>query len=379
MKARLFMVLTAVSVLFSSCGETAGTRYFEPYVIEGLEPKPDFWKVRPDEIMDFCRTIKKGRVERIATTPLGFPVNAVFYGDFSEGEPATNFSAGNSSSALSAYLGRDCDAPQTIMFIAGVHGSEPENVAAAMNMLKLLETGCDFRGRSYPEFLELASRYRIIIVPCVNMDGRSIAPDHFRGQEYETFRGCSQGWWKDGTLIGWMGSKEWFPLPLDKVSFPGGYPNSEGYNIMHDVSPADIRTEEAAAVYKLMSRWRVDFLLNGHSCEYEPFMVYPSSIDTPEHVTRGSELCTMINNAFYEAGLRRTPRNVEEPSRTINMTNMTEWCSGGLGLTLENYHGCADSRGVVVEYSFDQLMEPAFIALTVVMREGLVKPLAGRR
>jgi len=31
----------------------------------------------------------------------------------------------------------------------------------------------------------------------------------------------------------WRGSKEYFPLPLAKVSYPGGYPNADGFNIMH--------------------------------------------------------------------------------------------------------------------------------------------------
>ena len=27
---------------------------FEKYEVPGLEPKPDFWRVRPDEIIDLC-------------------------------------------------------------------------------------------------------------------------------------------------------------------------------------------------------------------------------------------------------------------------------------------------------------------------------------
>ena len=115
----------------------------------------------------------------------------IFYGDFNEAPPQTNFSAGNSSSAIKAYLG-EMDHPQTVLFSGGVHGSEPESVVAALNMIQLLETGRDFRGKEDPEFLELAAQYRLIIAPCINMDGRSICPEHFRGQPYEVFRGCSQ-------------------------------------------------------------------------------------------------------------------------------------------------------------------------------------------
>ena len=141
---------------------------------------------------------------------------------------------------MAAYLGDPESHPQTIMFIAGAHGSEPENVAAAVNIISLLDTGKDLRGQEDSEFLALAANYRFIIMPCINMDGRLISPDHFRGQPFEVFRAASQGRWKDGSLVGWKGSKEWFPLPLDKVSHPGGYPNSQGYNIQHDVNPADM-------------------------------------------------------------------------------------------------------------------------------------------
>ena len=57
------------------------------------------------------------------------------------------------------------------------------------------------------------------------------------------------GYHKDGSLIGWRGSKEYFPLPIDRVSFPGGYPNADGVNIMHDATPGDIRSEEAKGIH----------------------------------------------------------------------------------------------------------------------------------
>ena len=64
---------------------------FKPYEIPNLEPRPDFWKVRPNEIIDVCKNVKRGRPEIIATTPGGFPVYAVFYGEFTEAPPQTNW------------------------------------------------------------------------------------------------------------------------------------------------------------------------------------------------------------------------------------------------------------------------------------------------
>ncbi|MBQ9548413.1 MAG: hypothetical protein IJV01_04545 [Bacteroidales bacterium] len=351
---------------------------FKPFEIKDLEPKPAFWQVRPSEVIAACKAVRNGRVEVIAKTPLGYPVYAVFFGDFSEPAPQTNWSAGNSSTTRDAYLGEAPRDRQTILFLAGVHGSEPENVAAAVNMISLLDTGRDLLGREDPEFLALARRYRIIIVPCANMDGRLISPDHFRHQPYEVFRAASQGTWKDGSLIGWQGSKMWFPLPLDKVQHPGGYPNSEGYNLQHDVAPGDIRTAEARAICRLMARWRVDFQLNGHSCQYPPYLIYPSQVETEAHRKRADELCRKVNQAFYDTGLNPGRKGNTKHSTTINLTNLTHWCSGGLGITLENYHGCYTAKGEIWEYSFEQLMAPAFVALKVIMADGLEKPLAVR-
>lgn len=372
---RILLILLCILVSFSSTAYKKPR--FKPYEIQGLEKKPDFWKVRPSEVIDICSNVRKGRVEIAARTPLGYPVYAVYYGDFSEGEPTTNWSAGNSSSTKKAYLGKESH-PQTIMLVAGVHGSEPESVAAAMNMIQLLETGKDFRGREDAEFLDLASRYRIIIMPCVNMDGRLVCPDHFRCQPYEVFRAASQGVWKDGSLIGWLGSKEWFPLPLERVSFPGGYPNSEGVNIQHDVTPGDMKSAEAEAVCRVAAKWRVDFCLNSHTCEGVPFVRYPSQIETPYHIELGREISDAANRAIFDAGLVGVYQQQKPSNETLNLTNIINWCSGGLGLTLECAHSCYTSRGYRYEYTFDQMMEPPFIVMKVIMKRGLEVSLSGR-
>ena len=79
---------------------------FKPIEIAGLAPRPDFWKVRPQEVMDLCaRASKCSRKEIIAHTPLGYPVYALFYGDFNNAPPQTNWSAGSSSTTWKNYMG----------------------------------------------------------------------------------------------------------------------------------------------------------------------------------------------------------------------------------------------------------------------------------
>ena len=373
------IIMSCIALVMWACSNhSQKTELCEPMVIQGLEDTPDFWRVRPEQITDLCRNVRKGRTEVIATTPAGFPVYAYFYGEFNDPEPQTNWSASHSSDAVLSFMG-DVSHPQTIMLLAGVHGSEPEGTAAAMNMIQMLETGKDFRGLTDTTFMNLASKYRLIIIPCANMDGRAISPDHLRGQPYEVFRAACQGTWKDGSLVGWKPSKRYFPLPLDQVSFPGGYPNSEGYNIQHDVTPGDMRTKEAAGICKLMSRWRVDAMLNAHSCQYAPHMVAPSLINPQRHIERGCEISDKVHEILLEKGLILKPRKkAVSKQETLNLSSIVNWCSGGFGLTLECSSSYDDINKPNICYTFDQLMEPVFVAMNVIMESGMEKPLAVR-
>lgn len=387
-----FLGAMSLAAAFAGCrthgGGISPTR-FKPFEVEGLERRQDFWKVRPAEIMELCENATKcSRKEIICRTPLGYPVYALFYGDFNEPPPQTNWSAGQGSTTYRNYYGRPQGGTQTFLFIAGVHGAEPETVAGAANVIKMLETGTDFRGRRDEELIRLAGRYRLIIVPCVNMDGRAISPDHLRGVDWVTFRKVSQGVWADGSLIGWRGSKAWFPLPVGKVAYPGGYPNADGYNIMHDACPGDIRTEEAKALLKLAARWRADAVLNGHSYEFAPSVLSPSSIEHPEKLKRARDVRYRCNLALHEAGLTSSvPKSPEEdrPSRPeINLNSMFALASGALALTLE----CSVSydrpdkpqanSSPTRKYTFDELVDVTYVTLKAYLASGLDSPFVNR-
>ena len=385
MKRREFFGLAAAGTAATLLGKEGALSIkapkFKPIELPGLEPRPDFWKVRASEVMDVCaRATKCSRKEIICRTPLGYPVYALFYGDFNEPPPQANWSAGSSSRTYRTYYGNRTDGKQTFLFLAGVHGAEQECVAAAVNLIQLLETGRDFRGRENPELVDLISRYRFIVCPCVNMDGRSISPDHLRGIDFTQFRAASQGTWKNGELIGWRGSKCWFPLPLDQVAYPGGYPNADGFNIMHDACPGHIRTAEARALLQLAERWRVDALLNGHSYEYAPSVLLPDMGNTPANVERLLDIRLRANRALYQAGLQlQEPKRGEPRPGSINLNTMFAYASGALALTLE----CSVSFDRPIrppnvkptrQFTFEELMEPSFIVLREYLKDGLEKP-----
>ncbi len=343
---------------------------FAPIKLPGLEPRPGWWRVRPQEITAVCKAVRRGRRQVIAETPGGYPVHALFYGDFSEPAPLTNWSAGSSSASTDSYFRRK-GLPPTVVLCAGIHGAEAEGVAFAMNLIELLEHGTDLLGRKHDRLRELLTEnYRLIVLPCVNMDGRAISPDHLRGASYEDFRRASQGTWPDGSLIGWRGSKEYFPLPLNRVSYPGGYPNSEGFNIMHDACPGHIRTAEARAILQLSERYSVDFLLNAHSCEGEAVLLPPSEFNYRANVERGFRACRAVNAALYRAGLRKSPPREPAAGRCVNLNNLVSLASGALALTLE----CSVWGGL----SFEQLLDVNFVTFETLLESGLDDPFVVR-
>ena len=342
---------------------------FEPLRYPHLGERPDWWLVRPEEIIEICRSVKKGRTEIIAESAAGLPVYAVYYGDFSKETSGMNWSAVTG-----------CDEPgrfcidrekQMVMFLAGTHGAEPESVIAALNLIVLKETGKDMLGRPQTELMELLENYELIIVPCLNMDGRYIAPDHLNGATDHEFRVACQGCWPDGNHITWRESKRYFPLPLDKVDFPGGYPNSLGYNLMHDTCPGHIRSAEVNAFLQLMERYVVDFVLNGHSCESWACICDPSGCAYAPYEQRCLELSKLGNEALVKAGLHPAPgpQVGAHLNRCTNINNLIPLACGGIAVAME-----CNSYGP----DFATIMEPNFVVLRAILKDALQKPFVDR-
>ena len=251
----------------------------------GALPRPDWWLVRPDEIIAQCENVKKGKSEIVAHTPGGFPVYAVTYGEERPAARVINWpsATGSPRPELYAQSGKQC-----LMIVAGIHGEETEGVITVLDLMHIMETGNDLRGFPQPELAALAENFRLVLMPCVNMDGRAISPDCYLGTTNDEFRRVVSTLLKDGTRLHWPALKEYFPMPMDQVAELGTYYNSEGYNIMHDAAPGNLRTEEAKGILRTAHRERIDFFLNMHS-------------DGTEHFSLSDSLHYSVNKATYIA------------------------------------------------------------------------------
>jgi len=330
-----------------------------------LAAKPAWWHVRLPEIRRQLSTMRHCRIEKLLASK---ELYAVFFQEKEFPKPEVRWPAAASSANPNAFKTSGID-PQCLMLIAGVHGAEAEGVAAVMNLLQLLETGKDLRGCERPALLSLLRAYRIVVIPCCNPDGRAISPDHLQGVSKEEFPRISQGVWKHGETISWAQSKEFFPLPMDRVAFPGGYPNREGYNIMHDCAPGKVYTREAAAILELTERVQPDLFLNLHSQQGESILGRPSTFDYKRNIIRGRRLSEQVFRALQKHQLPALKPCGN--SQSLNLNTAAVMLTGTLAMTYESTTDCG--------LTFNQILESHYVMLETVLASGQKKIFAPRR
>ena len=335
---------------------------FSPYEIPGQAKRPAWWQVRVEEITAAVKKVTRGERMQIAASAGGLPVWAVCYGPPRARPGTATWAIGSNSGDPSCYK-TDETGPQVVALVAGVHAAEAEAVAGCMNLMALLETGQDLRGVTRPKLVDLAAKYRLAILPCVNMDGRAVSPDHLHGATEEQFRIASQGQWKDGSLVGYPACKKYAPLPLEKVTHPGGYPNADGYNIMHDCCPGDLRTDEARGLIKFMADEQTDLSLHLHSHTIGGQVLGAPLLAYPLHVERSHIYKQRIHDALEVAGLRPAKVYPITQRGGINIVTGCMMASGGLAFVFE--------QSATAEWTFEESLETFYVTVETCLEWGL--------
>lgn len=229
---------------------------------------PSFWISSVPEIHKFLNSsISKGTVLAIGRSAGNRPIKAVTYGTARSGKGTTTFSGALGYRNIQAYTGPDYK-KRVYMAMGAVHGAEFEGIVGIINLLSVLETGCDMRGKSWPEISEISQQLdRIILIPIVNVDGRSRIPIRMQvhhGHSFFVQEYLNTGGKPDGSLIGWPECKANIPLDFETTQFPGGYPNDAGVNIQHDDFFGQVQPE-TEALLQLTARERPDIIINMHT------------------------------------------------------------------------------------------------------------------
>ena len=330
--------------------------------INNAHPRPDWHKIRPDEIAEICCSCKNLRREVITLTAGGFPVYAMTYGPELPEQRSITWPSATGSPRPALYSQKPV---QTILIAGGIHGEETEGISTILNLITLLETGKDLRGEPNPELVELCSHYRLVMIPCVNMDGRAVAPDCLMGctkADYAPILSIMD----DGTLMTWPALKEYFPMPMDRLIQLGSYYNADGYNIQLDAAPGNIKTAEANALLQLAHRERIDFFLNCHSATFVPHFIPPSALNYPENVATITEIQTRWQTLM---GIPVTDGFANRDKQTDINAAMT-LATGAPVMTFE-------FAALLVE-PYENKLFCGYKIIKAVLQQGLEKPLCNR-
>ena len=343
---------------------------------------PDFWVSTVDGVDRFLHErVHKGKVEVIGRSAGGRPIRAVLYGRGREGRGTTTFSGAVGAGIMRAYYGPDFN-KRVYLAMASVHGGEFEGIVGLVNLLSVLETGRDLRGRPWPEIAAAAGQIdRLIVIPIVNMDGRARVPlrmEAFRGTDGTIAQYMNTGGWPDGRLIGWPECKEFIPLDFSRTQFPGGYPNDNGVNIMHD-DFLGARQPETQALLDLAARERPDLILNLHtgagSESYYTRMLRPGAEEVLTPAFNG--LYGAVQAGLAKAGLQATSDPAVEadaaraPKNVFNLDTALDFHCGALSVVVESpSHGYAgkNPQGGEVRQSADRLLDAQLVVQQEAMK-----------
>jgi hypothetical protein len=309
---------------------------------------PDFWVVELAEIDRHLESFEQWEVREICRSAGGYSVWACMFGPKKEIERTANFSAAYHSAYPEAFWGREVE-QQCFMYVAGVHGAEMEGPMAAVNFMHVIENGRDLRGREWPRIQEVADGLRLVVLPVLNPDGRArVEPRSLVGGTLDDVRYWGQGRWKSGENIGYPDCKRHQPLPMAEVEFAGGYPNDDGYNLMHDCTPGDIRTNEVRALMELALEEVPDCVVNSHSYQLSPGVIAYSTV-LDGYAERQREMSAAIGGALEERDLR--PRDYFERSG-YNLVGALHLACGALAVTFEGPHGVQENP-----YTHEQILD----------------------
>ncbi len=322
---------------------------------------PDYWVTRLDQIEEHLQGLKKWEVTEICRSAGGRPVWAATTGPKKEYERTSNLSASMGGGHPESFWGEGVE-QQCFMEVAGVHGAETEGMGAAVHFMHIIEDGCDLLGREWPEIAEAAEGMRLVVVPSANPDGRArVTPVSMLGMESEQFVYWAQGAWKNGENIGYPRCKWYQPLKAEEVSFLGGYPNDDGYNIMHDATPGDIRTAEAQALLDLALDEAPDAILNVHSHGMGP-NVLGCPIRLPGYQDQQKAMAERVVQVQEARGLRPVPYRY---SAGFNLNSALHFACGAMAVTFEGPHGLASNP-----YTYQEILDCHLTALQGALQFG---------
>jgi hypothetical protein len=221
--------------------------------------------------VDFALSqVKKGRVSLLAKSAGQRDLHLVSYGQKDSLESTANYNSACGGGDPASYRRKDGKQRPVAFLLGPVHGGEIEGVVGLNNLIYVVETGQDLRGRAWPKLEANLGRCRVLIVPVGNPDGRARCPvDSWLGADEHTYERIGTGTKPDGTDYVWPSVKCYHPMRCAVVGTLGAYFNDAGVNLMHDEWFQPM-AEETRGFLRLAREEAPDFIVSLHSHESSP-------------------------------------------------------------------------------------------------------------
>lgn len=336
---------------------------------------PGYWKTGLDDIEEAFRLAEKGgraAVRTLCRSAGGREIRYIEYNPCDDPPHAANYSSACGAGDEKFYIEREGRMP-VVLLVGAVHGQELEGVAALCNLVRLIETGTDYREErdrdGEESFARLAENCRLILIPVMNIDGRARIAEirSVYGMTNDEMHYWGQGTWPDGSLCQWPACKSVHPI-LGRCGFLGAYFNDDGVNLMHDnfFSPM---AEETRALLAFCDRVSPDFtvLLHGGS-NTTNVLLQPAF--APIAVNRAvDEVAQKVRASAAEEGLRAgisaVPDHNTDKLRSFNLTSAIIHVCGGACSTYESNQGLNEKN----QMRYDEILRLHYVLFRELMKK----------
>jgi len=336
---------------------------------------PPFWTGDVAGLPTRWKQLKRGHVDVIATSPGGRPLHLISYGQHEKVRHRANFNSAVGGRDPSAYMDKAARKKPVLYFVGPVHGHEVEGLTGLVNLIRIMETGCDLRGRDQSQLRQLGEQCRLLIVPAGNPDGIArFEPRAAYGMKPAPFQFWGMGTWSDNTIAIWPTSKLQHPRKGPEIGYMGCYFNDAGINPMHDEFLAPMGPE-APAILKTAMREGPDLAVSLHSHESHSVLLRPAYVplEKQQEVIDLAQQCYAL---FDDRGLPHgkpftaTSETGDIPA-PFNLVSALYHISGATAFTFECPHGIDDEKACHV--TLDQILDIQLSLYEAMMRFALAK------
>ncbi len=330
---------------------------------------PDWWPSLPEEAQRLMGSLPGVSLEQIGVSAGGRPILAGSLGAVDLLPEATSISLASARAARAprAFYGQGQRQRQHVLFLGAVHGTEFEGTVAMLNVLHALVHGQDLRGRNWPELAALRNRFRIMVVPFLNMDGRMRYADvrHFCPFDREQYNRITMGQLRTGAAPRWPDVKRHQPQPLDQYTQLGSYFNDAGINLVYDDFFGEPQPE-TRALMALCRRERPDVIIQSHT-NHGSLVEHAISYIPRDYQLRLAQLSGAVSTRCARAGLSRRMVASPEPycGQVFYQSDALHHHCGALPVLLEFPCGEPAPPGTL-----DEILDVSMAALTELLTFG---------